>query len=188
MAPANKSQVAAAAPRVTKCQNAMTVVLRNVPPGYNWGWYSREDQRMHLQTVDREHRNQYKVWLEKKGSRVFEPAGQIPARVLKSLKAEVASKRRHIEGRWGSFMIRNVWLQLHVALPLVSITAYPNTPNKFTRIIDLTTWLEPKQLATLSPEIIELNRDMAALRLWTNRPEEQCYDVRLSKLLWGGDV
>ena len=32
--------------------------------------------------------------------------------------------------------------------------------------------------------IIELNREMVALRLWTNRPEEQAYDVRLSRLLW----
>jgi hypothetical protein len=64
------------------------VILRNVPAGYHWGWYSREDQRMHLQTVDSKHSNQYKVWLERDGKRAFEPETAIPAKVLKALQKE----------------------------------------------------------------------------------------------------
>ena len=51
----------------------MAVILPNAPKGYSWGWYSREDPRMHLQTVDSKHMNEYKVWLENKGKLRFEP-------------------------------------------------------------------------------------------------------------------
>lgn len=184
MAPANKSRVAAAAPRVTKGQHAMSVILRNVPPGYNWGWYSREDQRMHLQTVDDKHFNLYKVWLENKGSRVFEPAGPIPARVLKSLKAEVASKRRHLEGRWARFMIKNGWLQLHVALPHVSVTAYPNTPNKFTRKVNLHDWFRAETYDRIRPVDVFLNEEMGSLAVFKDVPEDLRDDFDLTRILW----
>lgn len=93
-----------------------------------------------------------------------------------------------VEDNWARFMLANGWLALHVALPKLTLVAYPNMPTKFTRVIDLTTWLDQKALATLTPDIIELNRDMASLRLWTNRPEEQTFDARLSRLLWGNEV
>ncbi len=160
----------------------MPAILRNVPAGHKWGWYSREDQRMHIQSVDEQH--DYKVWLEEKGKKAFEPVGRIPAKVLKALKEVVEAKRQFISDNWVRLMLAKGWLDLHVAMPKLTLVAYPNNPNKFSRVIDLTTWLTLQQLQTLTPEIIELNREMAALRLWTNRPEEQAYDVRLSRLLW----
>lgn len=160
----------------------MPVILRDVPAGHKWGWYSREDPRMHLQSVDRKYN--YKAWLEDKGKRSFEPVGKLPPKVLKALRQAVAAKRSFIEDNWVNLMLDRDWIALHVALPKLTLVAYPNTPNKFTRVIDLTTWFNPKQLESLKPELIELNREMAALRFWTNRPEEQAYDVRLSSLLW----
>jgi len=164
----------------------MPAILRDVPPGHKWGWYSREDQRMHLQSVERKYG--YKVWLEDRGERVFEPVGKIPPKVLKALHEVVSDKRQFIEDNWVDLMLDKGWLALHIALPKLTLVAYPNTPNKFSRVIDLTTWLNSKLLATLTPDIIELNQEMAALRLWTNRPEEQAYDARLSRLLWGKEV
>jgi hypothetical protein len=160
----------------------MPVILRDIPPGHKWGWYSREDARMHIQSVDENH--DYKVWLEEGGKRTFEPVGKIPAKVLKILRETVNGKREFIEDNWVRLMLDKAWLALHIALPKLTLVAYPSTPNKFSRVIDLTTWFNSKLLATLSPEIIELNREMAALRLWTNRPEEQAFDARLSPLLW----
>jgi hypothetical protein len=164
----------------------MPAILRDVPPGHKWGWYSREDPRMHLQSVDDQH--DYKVWLEEKGERTFEPVGKIPAKVLKAVRDHVAEHRLFVEDNWARFMLSKDWIALHVALPKLTLVAYPNTPNKFTRVIDLTTWFSPAVLATLTPDIIELNRNMASLRLWTNRPEEQTYDARLSRLLWGKEL
>lgn len=167
---------------VIQARPRMPVILRDIPAGHKWGWYSREDPRMHLQSLGKS--ISYKVWLEEQGKRIFLPAGQIPANIIKSLAAKVAEQRTPIEDMWVRFMLDNGWLALYIALPKLTLVAYPNTPNKFSRVVDLTTWLNQQQLATLMPETIELNREMAALRLWTNRPEEQAYDVRLSRLLW----
>jgi hypothetical protein len=163
----------------------MPVVIRNVPPGHNWGWYSREDQRMHLQSVDAQHH--YKVWLEDKGKRVFQTVGRVPRAVSKSLQAAVADRRQFIEDLWVRLMLDQGWLEVHVALPQLTLVAYPNTAGQLVRKIDLREWLTPEQLATLRPEIVTLHREMAALRLWSDRREEQVpYDVRLSALLWQG--
>ncbi len=178
----DKDQIAGTMVSESKPRPFMPAFLRNVPSGHNWGWYSREEPRMHLQSVDRKY--DYKVWLERGGRRAFEPEGKLPAKVLKAMRETVAAKRQLIEDNWVHFLLDKDWIALHVALPTLTLVAYPNTPNKFTRVIDLTTWLNPTLLATLTPDIIELNREMVALRLWTNRPEEQAYDVRLSRLLW----
>ena len=79
---------------------AMAVVLRGVPGRVDWGFYSREDPRMHLQTVDKKHqgKDQYKVWLEKDGRRVFEPEGTIPKPILKALLKEVKDDQGTVEG------------------------------------------------------------------------------------------
>src|SRR5262245_33283534 len=89
----------------------MPVILEDVPPGYDWGWHSREDPRMHLQVVDREHKFlKYKLWLESKGKRVCEPASEIPAKILKRVQAEVARQRESIEAHWVHLMIEVGWL------------------------------------------------------------------------------
>jgi hypothetical protein len=161
----------------------MPVVIRGVPPGHNWGWYSREDPRLHLQTLDETHH--YKIWLEDRGRRTFEPVHKIPAKVLKSLRKEVGDKRQWIEDRWVRLMLAQGWLDLHVALPQVTLIAYPKTPNRFARSIDLLAWLTPEQLRSLKSKAVALNKEMASLRLWADLPDEQePYDVRLSTLLW----
>lgn len=164
----------------------MAVILRDVPPGCNWGWFSREDPRMHLQTVDEEHRNLYKVWLEKKGTRVFEPAGAIPSRILKKLETEVAKRRRHIEGRWAIFMIKHRWLRLDVALPEIAITAYAGTPNKFVRKLDLQQQFSAEAYAAIKPSDIGLNMELGALSVFKNATEDLRHDFDLAPLVWHG--
>jgi hypothetical protein len=138
---------------------------------------------MHLQSTDGEH--DYKVWLEEKGKRVFLPENAIPRKALKLLDAEVKNHRRFIEDKWVRLMLDARWLDLRIALPNVTLVAYPHTPNKLVRKIDLRTWLTQEQLASLHPSKITLDREMAALRLWADRTEDQVpYDVRLSTLLW----
>ena len=73
-------------------KEAMATLIHNVA-GHDWGWFSREDQRMHLQTVESGARvgpNKARVWLENKGQRIFELAtGDISGPDLKRLKAKV---------------------------------------------------------------------------------------------------
>jgi hypothetical protein len=164
----------------------MPVIIRDTPAGHDWGWYSREDPRLHLQTVDEQHRNEYKVWLETRGRRTCEAATKIPGKVLKAIQGRVARNRQTIEDRWVSFMIRKGWLQAHLAASQVILIVYPNTPNSFERAIDLTEHLTLEEIQALRPEDIKLSPEMASLQIWPARPEDQREDVRLSTVIWRG--
>src|ERR1019366_6573035 len=56
----------------------VAVILRDVPKGINWGWYSRENGRMHLRTVASASSNPYTVWLEVNGKRMCKADGPMP--------------------------------------------------------------------------------------------------------------
>jgi hypothetical protein len=118
----------------------MAVVLRNVA-GHNWGWFSREDQRMHLQTVDdgaREGRQRAKVWLEERGKRTFDLAdGRLSRGELDRLASAVAEERRNIESRWIAWMIDKGWLDVELAGSVVTLSAYPHSHHAFARTLDL---------------------------------------------------
>jgi hypothetical protein len=174
----------AVAARKPKAESPVTVVLRDVPPGYNWGWYSREDQRMHLQTVDREHKNQYKVWLEANDKRVFEPAGPIPAAILKKLKAEVARRRAPIDAEWVHFMIEHRWLKHEVHDRFVTLTAYPRMPTKIERTIDLADYLGPEWAAEVKPEDVFLNSEFSVIALFPKQPESRQPFIPIPEILW----
>ena len=140
---------------------------------------------MHLQSLHGD--PPCKIWLEENGVRVFQPAATIPHKVLTALQVAMLGYRPLVESKWVRFMLDQSWLELQVALPHVTLVAYPRLPAEFTRKIHLRTWLTAEQLATLSSAIIVLDRETASLRLWSNRTEEQVpYDVRLATLLWQG--
>jgi hypothetical protein len=181
--------------RRRKKAQRMAVILPNVPKGVNWGWYSREDTRMHLQTVDSKNRNAYKVWLEKDGKRVFEPATAIPAKILKKLEevANDAPRRGNIEGRWVELMIQNNWLELHMRDTLITLIAYPHVPgSRFTRILDLRDYLRgiydpdskmwPK--TPVKPDEVVLSKDLAAIEIWPQLEESRRYHIYLPDILW----
>jgi hypothetical protein len=164
----------------------MPVIIRNTPPGYNWGWYATEEPRMHLQTVDQQHRNLFKIWLEERGRRVCEPVGKIPSKVFKSIQTAIARNRMTIEDHWVGFAIRQRWMQAHLAAPLVTVVVYPNTPNAFTRNIDLTPHLLMREIQALRPEDVTFCPEMASLQIWPWRPEDERQDIRLSRQIWQG--
>jgi hypothetical protein len=163
----------------------MPKILANTPPGYDWGWYSREDPRMHLQVLDPQGaEDQHKVWLEEKGRRIVEPTAKIPNKVLKVLKARIVQNRRFIEDRWVRFMIRQGWLQVYLSAPKATLVAYPNTPNSFIREIDLSQDILPEEARKLRQRDIRLSPEMASLQIWPALPEDQRQDIRLSTILW----
>lgn len=86
----------------------LPVIVRNVPSRHNWDWHSREDQRMHLKTLGEV--PAYKVWLEEKGERAFEPAGKVPPKLLKPLREFLAEHRQAVEDMWVRFMLDQGWL------------------------------------------------------------------------------
>lgn len=118
----------------------MAVMIRNVA-GHDWGWFSREDLRMHVQTVEEDARtgpNKAKAWLEDKGTRTFEPAlGKLSGSEWKKLEAEIRAERDVLESRWGTFMIENDWINANLKGSVITLTAYPGSHNSFTRPINL---------------------------------------------------
>lgn len=142
-------------------KEAMAKVVPNTPPGYDWGWFSREDPRMHLQTVDQEHRNLHKVWLEDRGRRVFEPVGEIPAKVRSALEAKVRTRRDSIESYWIELMIKKGWLTYRLDGGSIVLTAYPSYPIRFERKVEIARAFGNEALA--DPTKFELNPSEATL-------------------------
>jgi hypothetical protein len=170
------------------------IILRGVPKGYHWGWFSREDPRMHLQVVDRPHSGLgYKVWLEEKGKRIFEPAGPIPASILKRLRTEVASQRRLIEDNWTGFMMNHHWLHLTMSGSVITLTAYPAFPgSRFQRTVDLAEYLAgiydptypmvPKK--PVRPDEVVLSNEVNAIEIWPQKHESLREHIYLPPILW----
>lgn len=121
----------------------VAVKIRNVA-GHNWGWFSDEDERMHLQTVEEDARtgsNEAKVWLETKGRRCFKFAllGKVKSPEWEKLKAKVDAERKVLEAQWVAFMIWHDWLKTDLKGSVVTLTAYPGTHNSYTKTFDLRT-------------------------------------------------
>jgi hypothetical protein len=162
----------------------MPAILQDVPPGYDWGWYSREDPRMHLQAVDREHKAlKYKVWLESRQRRVFEPATPIPAKVLKRLEAEVARRRGSIEAEWVHLMIEQKWLTYVLRGTAMTLIAYANTPNRFERTIELAPHLGIRA-EEFKAQDVGLNSEYAVIELWPQKPISRRPFISIPELLW----
>jgi hypothetical protein len=168
-------------------QSPMPVVIDDTPPGYNWGWYSREDPRMHLQVMEpKAKKDRYKVWLETRGRRTFEPATPIKSDVLKAIRAAVTEHRQFIEDKWVRFMISNGWLEAHLSIPEVILNVYPGTPNRFMRRVNLGPHLLQEEIKQLTPGDIALSVKVASLQIWPTLPESDRQDIRLSTILWEG--
>lgn len=178
MAPVQKAGRARGKPQGSRI--AMPAVA-----GYHWGFYSREEPRMHLQVIDRQHAKLgYKVWLERDGKRVFEPAGPIPARILKSLKAAVEKGPASVEAEWVHLMIDLHWLTVAVNAPFVTLTAYPRTPNQFARTVDLSPYLSPETAVQLERKDVGLNSEFAVIEIWPWKPESQRPFIPIAPILW----
>lgn len=173
--------------RLARKATAMPVLLPDVPPGFDWGWYSREDPRMHLQVVNpKAPTDKYKVWLENRGRRVIEPDAPIKSSIFKAVSGAIKKNRQFIDDRWVSFMIRQGWLEAHLDPPKVTLAAYPRMPNTFTRIVDLTQDLLEDEAMSLVASDVRLSPEMASLQIWPRKPKDQRQDIRLSAVLWQG--
>ena len=166
-------------------ENEMAIVINGVPTGHNWGWFSREDPRMHLQTVDKAHLNRYKVWLEERGRRVFQVEKALPPDVETQLRAEVDARRTEIDAAWISHMINKGWITVTVAKGVVMLRVYPGTAHEFTRQIDLHQHV-PRHADAIGPADVELSQDPVAVVIWPRKPAEQQEHIDLTDVVFEG--
>jgi|SRR5882724_2516798 len=168
-------------------EEPVAIVLRNVPNGMNWGWYAREDERMHLQTLNDQNKgkNEYKIWLETQGSwgltwNKKPPSGKDANAVERAL----ADERERIEASWAAFMIDKSWLSVHLAGSIITVTAYPNSPTaKFQRTIDLHAQFPGAAVLPANGDI-GLSAETASVVVWKNRSEDRQHHIPLSGFLW----
>ncbi len=175
-------------------KTAMAVVLRSVVK-HDWGWFSREDPRMHLQTVEqgaREGRAKAKVWLETRGERDFEWAeGTISGQDRKKLLLEIEANRANIESRWVAFMISNQWLKADLSGSIVILTAYPGDHNTFVRKIDLKRLFPGSYAKNVQPNWAErtiqvsLDDTTATLAVGPEARADDRNHLDLGPILWG---
>lgn len=173
---------------IRSTRRAMTVLLRDVPPSYNWGWFSREEPRMHLQVVDKVHGFlHYKVWLENKTRRAIQPVGSIPPKIFKVLQSEISKQRERIETYWIIFMIKNGWLKVRLKNGILTILAYPHTPNHFERTLPLAEIIPNEEIARkVTPQDVTLNEEFGLLEIFPQKEEAARDHVPLGDILWGG--
>jgi hypothetical protein len=161
----------------------MAAIVRDAPPGIHWGFFSREDARMHLQTTYPEKMGDYKVWLEQRGKRVIIPDSPIPARIIKGLaKAlnEPGGRRNRavVESAWVRFMIDNEWVKVEIDNKKLTVTAYP----QHRPIVRRTELTEGEYRASLGGW--KVDRDVQAIVLGLDLPEIQQVQIRLANLIW----
>lgn len=163
----------------------MPVLLRNTPQGYDWGFYSREEPRMHLQTM-RGAPAAYKLWLEHQGSRVIEKAGEIPAKIFNAVKSALETDDMlawRVRAEWVHQMLVKGWLRLHLEGTCAVITAYPDTPHQFQRRVQLADHARPS-LFVDPPQDVRFDDETASLMIGARHPEYQRVLVDLAEILW----
>lgn len=166
---------------------AMAKILDDVC-GYSWGFYSREDLRMHIQAMNPQTKKEYgyKIWLEQKGIRIFEPAvPKIPEKILIDLKTalDVDGERTTVELAWTRMMIQKKWITVHIDEQANSaqVIAYPNTGISFLRIVDLNDHtVMPEHY---KPDNWRLDWGTYSLILNTKYPKMETH-IDLLELLW----
>lgn len=159
--------------------------------GFNWGWYSREDPRMHIQVVGGQKGSQPSFWLESRGTRVFEPRDKeterLPAKDRDTILSMVRLNSEKIESHWESFMISKGWVKVQLDGPELKVTAYPGKPEAFTRTLDLQRVYPGiyEEGRSFDPRGLKLDPDIGIILRADEPPEKQEY-FSLGDILWKG--
>jgi len=92
-----------------------SVVLKDSPPGWDWGWFGTTEPPLTIVPMHREKRHLGRVILEDRhGARVFEPIGKIPQNILDELATEVDLHDITIEDAWSYYAAIRGWIRPEV--------------------------------------------------------------------------
>jgi hypothetical protein len=164
--------------------DGVPIVLRDTPPGCNWGFYSEEEPRMHLQVL----RGPFacKVWFESEGKWVIERSKDAPAKLFNVLRQTLEQHpliASRIRAEWVHQIYTKAWLQLRVSGDRAILTAYPGTHHAFERVIDLSAHARPS-LFVNSDQDVDIDEETVSLVIGARRPEHEWVMVNLADVLW----
>lgn len=174
-------------------KRAMARLIRRLAE-HDWGFWSDEEQRFHIQTVDEDAQDgpqAVKFWLENRGVRTFELAyGKTR---LAEVRRRVFAEWNFLESRWISLMISRGWVRAHLKDgDKIIVQAYPGTTGSFTRTIDLRTVLaghftpHVREAQPIGAKDVVINRELRAVEIWPDLPESERHHFPLIKLLFIG--
>lgn len=169
----------------TRHIEAMAKILKGAPAPLDWGFYSEEEPRMHLQTMNPNKHGDYKYFLERDGQRVLEPALALPNnKMLKSFAAEVRAKSDLIEIEWLSRVIAKGHLKLDFDGRVVTLMLYPQLGTRgVKRTVDVPERFPGLPLEKVRPS---LDAEEATLILSQREDGSRRIDLFLPNLLWEG--
>jgi hypothetical protein len=134
-----KARVAALLVQAASYLSALAVHIRNVG-GRDWGWYSEDNQRCHIQTTDGR-KPKIKFWLENKGQRCFDLAaeskGKLSSSQEKDLRKYLAEHQEEVEDAWAFYAVGKQWVRVGLTGHVATLLFYPSTHNEFRRQVDL---------------------------------------------------
>lgn len=170
--------------------SGMAVLLRGVSR-HDWGFYSREDERLHIQTVDSasyKGRRKAKVFLEEQGKRVFlvDMVGDMTRSEFKDLLHEVQERSDEIEHSWVEDLEETGKLTIALRGDEVLLTVFPGTHNK--RVV-------PVSLRELFPAVdsfddwvATFDRSLGALAIGSkSKAQDRRHHLRVEDFLFHGD-
>lgn len=167
-------------------EEPMAVILRGCPAPLDWGFFTNEDARMHLQTVSKGHRvgrEKYKIWLERGGRWEFEWDSRPPRTADQRLvEHEISERRQEIEDAWISLMLSKNWLKFELQGSVLVLTVYPGR-DSFQRRIDLSQEF-PGAHQTITSDDLSLDSEHSAIILWRKRRPEKQQHLSLVGRLW----
>jgi hypothetical protein len=161
----------------------MSKVFRDVS-GVTWGFYTKAEQRMHLQVIEPKELK-YKIWFEENGYRIFEPIGKIPDRVLTPLRKIVEADDRWIlEVKWTKLIIDKSWIKVKVnhATGAATFTVYPNSRDSFVRVENLSDYVTFPDFYAQGN--YRFDRNTCSLVLNAKAEETEQEYVPLPEILW----
>jgi hypothetical protein len=165
-------------------EQALPVLIRSMPAGFNWGFYSSEEPRMHLQTLPGA--EPHKIWLETQGRWSIDKCGKVPTKIFNALKRTLEAEPLlawRVRAEWVRQMMAKHWLELRVSGHEAMVTAYPRTPHAFERAIDLREHARPALYANGTKDV-RLDEETASLMIGSSRPEHSRVLVNLADVLW----
>jgi hypothetical protein len=104
---------ARAVARLASKGDRAAVLIRDMPPGWRWGWWLDDCPRLSLRPLNPGHRKFGRIWLEdSEGKQCLIVEGEIPQAVLRDVEAIIAEGRPLIEDAWVGHMLRQDWLSV----------------------------------------------------------------------------
>jgi len=173
-------------------KQAMATIFRHLTGTIDWGFFTDEHERMHLQTVDKEHKTKDKkirVHLERLGKRIFEverrPDDPKLRKAVQDLQEKLLTERDVVENKWTNLMVAKKWIKTDLSGENIIVTAYPNHEWRFTRTINLRK-AAPGKIDRLAPLLqskdVKIKDDSGSLSVSVSG--EELIDIPLERILW----